>query len=150
MDLLVQDSIWICLCWLGVFSVRGSNNRQLQQHQEKVLFHLWKLGIHPSSLLLLYCYLLFWHLLSVQFQLWTLDWRNISCNFWVLRFVSCGYNLPFIFTSILHFWAWVFEFLALLMRMSSGIPLAQFSCFPLCSDMALECYLQSLGLLWPS
>ena len=53
------------VCWLGVFSVRGGNNRQLQQHQVKVLFLLWKLGIHPSSLLLIYCYLLLWHLLSI-------------------------------------------------------------------------------------
>ena len=53
------------VCWLGVFSVWDGNNRQLQQHQVKVLFLLWKLGIHPSSLLLIYCYLLLWHLLSI-------------------------------------------------------------------------------------
>ena len=35
------------------------------------LFHLWKPGIHPLSLLLLYCCFLFWDLLSIQFQLWT-------------------------------------------------------------------------------
>ena len=35
------------------------------------LFHLWKLGIHPFSLLLLYCCLLLWDLLSIQFQHWT-------------------------------------------------------------------------------
>ena len=29
------------------------------------LFHLWKLGIHPFSLLLLYCYLRLWDLLSI-------------------------------------------------------------------------------------
>ena len=107
MDLLVQDSIWIYLffmaiwtyllslfwggghcitpytvivlhCWTkpqarrarpvqcagwGCSLLRGGSNRQLQQHQGKVIFLSWKLGIH--LLLLIYCHLLLWHLLSI-------------------------------------------------------------------------------------
>ena len=106
MDLLVQDSIWIYLffmaiwtyllslfweggslhyslhcdsttllnqapspkgsagavCWLGVFSVRGSDNEQLQQHQGRIIFLLGQLG---------YCqYLLEIFVLGIQFTLW--------------------------------------------------------------------------------
>ena len=132
--------------YVGEISIlRGTlyyNNRQRQQHQMKVLFLLWKFRIHPSSMLLFYCYLLLWHWLSIQFQLWTLDWRDIGSNFWLI--VSQGYNFPFKFTLVLLFC------LALLIRLSSGIPLAQASCFPLGSDMALECFLRSLSLLWLS
>ena len=133
------------LCVGEISILRGTlyyNNRQRQQHQMKVLFLLWKFRIHPSSMLLFYCYLLLWHWLSIQFQLWTLDWRDIGSNFWLI--VSQGYNFPFKFTLVLLFC------LALLIRLSSGIPLAQASCFPLGSVMALECFLRPLGLLWLS
>ena len=91
--------------YVGEISIlRGTlyyNNRQRQQHQMKVLFLLWKFRIHPSSMLLFYCYLLLWHWLSIQFQLWTLDWRDIGSNFWLI--VSQGYNFPFKFTLVLLF-----------------------------------------------
>ena len=64
------------------------------------------LRIHLSSLLLLFCCFLLWHLLSIQFQLWSLDQGCIGCSFWVLRFVSYGYILPFKFTPIQSLWAW--------------------------------------------
>ena len=32
------------VCWLGVFSVRGSDNEQLQQHQGRIIFLLGQLG----------------------------------------------------------------------------------------------------------
>ena len=51
-----------CAGW-GCSLLRGGSNRQLQQHQGKVIFLSWKLGIH--LLLLIYCHLLLWHLLSI-------------------------------------------------------------------------------------
>ena len=76
------------------------------------LFHLWKLGIHTFSLLLLYCCFLLWDLLSIQFQ--TLDklllggrlrlcfqfWRKVCSFNWVLDVVSCGYRMSFKFALI--------------------------------------------------
>ena len=53
------------VCRLGVFSVRGGNNGSNSNNKKKVIFHLWKLGIHLSSLILPYCYSLLWHLLSI-------------------------------------------------------------------------------------
>ena len=42
----------------------------------------------------------------------------IGCSFWVLRFVSYGYILPFKFTPIQSLWAWDSRILILLLWMS--------------------------------
>ena len=106
MDLLVQDSIWIYLffmaiwtyllslfwdggslyyslhcdsttllnqapslkgsagtvCWLGVFSVRGSDNKQLQQHQGRIIFLLGQLGYcqYPLQICVLGIHFILW------------------------------------------------------------------------------------------
>ena len=52
----------------------------------------------------------------------------IGCSFWVLRFVSYGYILPFKFTPIQSLWAWDSRVLILLLLMSPWVSLAWIYC----------------------
>ena len=94
---------------LGVFPVKSSNIAASATTSEKLKTSFFFV---PAFLLLSTMAFVVHLVPTLVSGLW------IGCSFWVLRFVSYGYILPFKFTPIQSLWAWDSRILILLLWMS--------------------------------